>query len=549
MKTKFYLLVVFFLVLQVVHPQPLTTENIPDKKIQSLFVTAKIWGFLKYYHPEVASGNFNWDQQLLKYLPRILKSNDKESFSNVFSDWINSLGKLTNVNHDEDHKNYFENNFNISWIKESELINDSLSHKLNFIKNNRFTGENHYVKYSPRKTALMVNESQVTEVDFKNDLNKLVPLFRYWNFIEYFYPYKYLMDENWDNVLKDMISKFLKIKTENEFQLALKELIAKLNDSHAWVKFSNNPKVNFFPATIKSLNGRCVISRIYNDSIGRLANLKTGDIILSANGRSLNSGIEQNLKYVPGSNLNRKLFLYYVNQLNIAADSINLRIKRADTTFQLKVKLYSDFNDFKYYDPKYHEPWKILNNIGYVNMRIIQKENVRNMMRELSNCKGLILDLRGYPNFSFYQISNYLNSEERRFYNVFYPDLSYPGKFVWSDSQTTGKKNRHPFAGKIVIIVDDQTFSLAEFAAMCFQTSDNIITIGSQTVGADGSVSVFDLMNGVKTAMSGYGIVYPNGEQSQRSGVKIDIEVKPTIKGLIQGKDEVLEKGISIISN
>ncbi|WP_166638517.1 hypothetical protein [Maribacter spongiicola] len=27
-----------------------------------LVTTAKVWGFLKYYHPEVANGKFNWDE-------------------------------------------------------------------------------------------------------------------------------------------------------------------------------------------------------------------------------------------------------------------------------------------------------------------------------------------------------------------------------------------------------------------------------------------------------------------------------------------------------
>jgi len=42
------------------------------------------------------------------------------------------------------------------------------------------------------------------------------------------------------------------------------------------------------------------------------------------------------------------------------------------------------------------------------------------------------------------------------------------------------------------------------------------------------------------------GIVYPDGTESQRNGVKIDIEVKPTINGLRAGRDEVLEKALEI---
>lgn len=32
---------------------------------------AKIWGFLKYYHPEVAKGKFDWDKEFITQLPLV----------------------------------------------------------------------------------------------------------------------------------------------------------------------------------------------------------------------------------------------------------------------------------------------------------------------------------------------------------------------------------------------------------------------------------------------------------------------------------------------
>ena len=83
---------------------------------------------------------------------------------------------------------------------------------------------------------------------------------------------------------------------------------------------------------------------------------------------------------------------------------------------------------------------------------------------------------------------------------------------------------------------------------MAFQTADNVITVGNQTAGADGDVVVFEYMGGYRTAISGNGILYPDGSETQRKGIKIDIEVKPTINGLKQGRDEVLEQAIELAS-
>ena len=47
--------------------------------------------------------------------------------------------------------------------------------------------------------------------------------------------------------------------------------------------------------------------------------------------------------------------------------------------------------------------------------------------------------------------------------------------------------------------------------------------------------------------ISGIGVNYPNGTETQRVGIIPDLEVKPTIKGIREGKDELLDAAIRII--
>lgn len=49
--------------------------------------------------------------------------------------------------------------------------------------------------------------------------------------------------------------------------------------------------------------------------------------------------------------------------------------------------------------------------------------------------------------------------------------------------------------------------------------------------------------------ISGIGIYYPDGTETQRVGIVTDIEVKPTIDGIKAGRDELLEKAIELIKN
>ena len=121
-------------------------------------------------------------------------------------------------------------------------------------------------------------------------------------------------------------------------------------------------------------------------------------------------------------------------------------------------------------------------------------------------------------------------------------DTKYP-KFFKMDNLS-----KLAFLASDILLVNEDSMSRSEFTAMAFQTADNVITVGNQTAGADGDVVVFEYLGGFRTAISGNGIEYPNGSESQRKGVKIDIEVKPTIKGLKKGRDEILEKAIELAS-
>ena len=71
--------------------------------------------------------------------------------------------------------------------------------------------------------------------------------------------------------------------------------------------------------------------------------------------------------------------------------------------------------------------------------------------------------------------------------------------------------------------------------------------IGSQTAGTDGNASQVVLPGGLGTIISGLGVYYPDGTETQRMGIVPDIEVKRTIQGVREQRDELLEKAIELI--
>jgi hypothetical protein len=188
--------------------------------------------------------------------------------------------------------------------------------------------------------------------------------------------------------------------------------------------------------------------------------------------------------------------------------------------------------------------------IGYVHLGTIKKDLLPEIFSTFRNTKGIIIDIRNYPSeFVVFSMGAYLVHTKKEFAKFTTCDIGYPGRFRWTPPVSVGEDSAEHFKGKIVILVNELTLSQAEYTAMAFRAAGTAVVLGSTTAGADGNVSLVMLPGNIRTGISGIGVYYPDGKETQRVGIIPDVEVKPTIKGIREGRDELLEKGIEIIQS
>lgn len=521
-------------------------NKLDTKQIENLSSLAKVWGFLKYYHPNVAKGDFNWDEQLIQMIPKVEKAKNKEELSEIYLEWITNLGVVKECKSCKgiSKKDYFDKNFDLSWINNSIIFTTELSHKLKYIEENRFQGENYYVTKTSGGNIKVRNEIIYGDFEYPDQNHRLLSLFRYWNTVEYFFPYKYLTDQNWDSVLIEMISKYRNANDALEYQLLMQETVVKIDDTHA--SFFSDKNFDFFgrkyiPAFINVIENKVVVVGFYNDSLAKLNDIKKGDIIEEVNGKNALEIMSERKKYVNGSNKNTKAKNYDYLIFNGSTDSLKVKIRRDNLVFVKTIKRYSgiDFQPKALYNK---EKFNIdENNIGYINLDNLEMKDQNVIMEKINKTKGLIIDFRNYPDFMPYLIARRLIKQDKEYARLIEPDLTYPGKFNWKKTKVLDPIKNDYYAGKVVVLVNEETQSMAEYCTMFLQTGDNVVTIGSQSAGADGDISRIEFLT-FKSAISGLGVFYPDGTPTQRVGVKVDILVRPTIKGIQEGRDELLEK-------
>ncbi|REH01143.1 S41 family peptidase [Flavobacterium aquicola] len=552
MKNKIFLLFLFAV-------QTAFSSNITEN--QKLATICKVWGFLKYYHPNVADGSNNWDEQLFTILPLVEKAQSQEEFSLVLENWINNLGEVKEIAPITKQKNveYFDKNFNLSWVTNSKVFSKSLSKKLKFIEKNRYQGKQYYVQYDLDNGNILQFNNEVKYADFKlTDKNLcILTLFRYWNYVEYFFPYKYQMDQKWDITLEKMIPLFTAAKNEDDFYDAMRRLTVKLNDSHVvFYRYStpgSNKILNYFPAKCKIIDEKIVVTEIRADSLAEAQNIKIGTVITKVNNKTIKEIIAENRGLIPASNVAVYLDRLTESALSGYSDNVQLEFLQNGKYITKTINWYNEHdshrNEYKKGAKIKKEKFKVLdNNIGYVDMEILQAKNVPDMIETLQSTKAIIFDIRNHPKDTNYAIAEFLNPEPKEFVKFIDPDLSFPGRYIWRNGiETCGRINPNYYKGKVILLVNEKSISHSEYSAMCLKTAPNATIIGSQTAGADGANACFQ-SNGFQTWFTCYGVFYPDKKETQRIGIVPDIEVKPTIKGIQEGKDEVLDRALQFIN-
>ena len=82
-------------------------------------------------------------------------------------------------------------------------------------------------------------DNPYAEMSFPTAEYRLLALFRFWNVINYFFPYKNLIGDSWETVLPRYIAKFESNKDVTDYQLTVREMVAEIRDSHGGARNTN----------------------------------------------------------------------------------------------------------------------------------------------------------------------------------------------------------------------------------------------------------------------------------------------------------------------
>jgi C-terminal processing protease CtpA/Prc len=557
-----------------------TSEN--DRLIQ----TAKLWIAIKYFHPFLAYKAIDWDKALVDALPNIRAAKNAQEYAAAIQSMLDVL-------HDRATQSYVEpNEIDTSMMRTSPgqrvwihhgLTPESGSNDGPFYSAFVFAPANS----SPTSVNISLGEgvgAVVTRAEGANASPDLIPAakqdsypadrypsteyrilaaYKIWGVVHHFFAYRDLMDEDWDDVFASFLPRLIAAKDAREYNLTVSDMLTHTLDSH--VTATSDELSDYFGRAsvglrLRLIEKKPVITEIL-DTSAKVGGLRVGDIVSVVDGEKIADRFNRIQDYTPGSTPQRRGYDSLHRVLNGADGSTaTLLVGTQDgPTKEIKLPRTVAFTTALQQPERTGDAIRTLpENIGYVDLTRLPDDQVPAVFQKLKSTTAIIFDARGETSPAVQTIASHLTSANDVAGAIITgpvtlsPDVPTALSLTSTASYFFVEKVPAPtepkYGGKTVMLIDERTIGNAEHLGLWLEAANNTTFIGTPSAGADGATSNFVLPGGITITFSGQDVRHGNTGKLQRLGLQPNLLVAPTVNGIRQGRDEVLQKAVAYIS-
>jgi len=362
-----------------------------------------------------------------------------------------------------------------------------------------------------------------------------------WNVFQHFYPYFDVVKADWDKVLTRTFERALSDRTEEEFIRTLSWLVARLDDGHGGVYRTQQNKMVRPPFRVEWIEDSAVIT-----SSGD-AQFRRGDIVLALDGKDAEDTLREEEEYVSGSPQWKRFRPTFLFGSGPAGTKSRAKLRRGrdvlEAEFERSVQAPVS-------DAPARAPIDMLaEGIFYVDLSRASWPDINARIQELAAARGVVFDLRGYPNGNHQVLSHLLREPDRSSAWMKIPLVVLPDREGWTYQEVGWNlpvANPH-IGGRVVFLTDGRAISYAESFLSFVEHYKLGDIVGEPTAGANGNVNPFVLPGRYSISWTGMKVVKHDGSRHHTVGVLPTIPCSRTIAGVAAGRDELLEKALEII--
>jgi C-terminal processing protease CtpA/Prc len=381
-------------------------------------------------------------------------------------------------------------------------------------------------------------------------ITRLADVVLAWNVFQHFYPYFDAIQADWPGELRRALSTAATDADQMAFLTTMRRMVAALHDGHGSVSGTFQGAWGHLPLLWDWVEDQLVVTQVAPADAG---GLRPGDVVLSMNGRPAREALASAEELISGATPQWRRWIALGKLAQGGPDeAVRIEARHRDGT-AVTVSLTHSSVPYGPGSLEETRPGKISEpkpGILYVNLDQVTEDDFKGALDRLAAAKGVIFDLRGYPSHISPVVLNHLTDKPitSAYWNV--PMVTRPDRQGW-DWDVSGwfEQPAAPrLKGKIAFITDGRAISYAESYMGIVEAYHLGEIVGGPTAGTNGNVNPFVLPGGYRVVWTGMKVTKHDGSRHHGVGIQPTVPASRTIQGVAEGRDELLEKAIEVVS-
>ncbi|MDI1477888.1 S41 family peptidase [Polyangium sp. y55x31] len=379
-----------------------------------------------------------------------------------------------------------------------------------------------------------------------------------WGIMQHFYPYFDVVGTDWTAVLRKSLSKAATAIDEQGAVLALELLVTQLHDGHGnVVRMVRTPEGQpvpematrgYLPMNFTWAEGQLVVTNVH-PSAG--AEVRPGDTVIAIGDKPIDAWMAAIEPRIPAATPGwRKRVATSHLRMGTKGEPVKVTLKHEGGNPVTVELAYSLGMMEKLPQEKRPEPVaEVALGISYVDLDRVTPEQFEAALPRLAKAKGVIFDLRGYPKVEP-GVLGHLTSKPLASPDWKMPRIVRPNRegLTFEVVKWIVEPKAPRIQGKIVFLTDERAISQAETWMSMVDHYKLGKIVGATTAGTNGNVNPFPVPGGVVITWTGLRVERFDGSRFHGVGVPPNIPATRTVKGIREGRDEVLEVGIGVVT-
>lgn len=379
-----------------------------------------------------------------------------------------------------------------------------------------------------------------------------------WGVMQHFYPYFDVVGTDWPAVLRKSLSEAAEATDEQAAVMALEHMITQLHDGQGnVVRMVKSPEgqpvpemstKGFLPLHFTWVEGQLVVTNVH-PSAG--VEVRPGDIVLAIDNKPIDAWMAKLEPRIPAATpwWKRRVATGHLRTGKKGAP-VKVTLKHESGDPVTVTLAYSLGMMDRLPQEKRPEPVaEVASGVSYVDLDRVTPTQFEAALPTLVKARGVVFDLRGSPKLEP-EILGHLTSKPLAGPNWKIPRIVRPNRegMTFEVVQWIVEPKAPRFNNRIVFLTDERAISQAETWLSMVDHDRLGKIVGGTTAGTNGNVNPFPVPGGVVIHWTGLRVEQFDGSRFHGVGVKPTIQAARTVKGVREGRDEVLETGIAVVN-